>query len=237
MSCNVVALWKVFLDLIDGPVVGLLLERLLGFGARARISAGRERDEHNPSTPAIKSLRMRPSLRSGSLWSSVPLPMFTLRHASVQSPNPRTTGCPGPPCLPGVHRCAGAASARTVTPSLPRPWPTAERSPRKTTRRRLEHETAHRQWAADVHPPTPVSSPRSSASARRDPLVVEGSESAQDRHPSKRHFGWWVEGRKASGGLFMKTWWPSRGLADLIARWTGGGAGPDSQRDPQPPDH
>lgn len=24
-------------------------------------------------------------------------------------------------------------------------------------------------------------------------------------------FGWWVEGRKANGKLFMKTWWPTEG--------------------------
>jgi hypothetical protein len=23
-----------------------------------------------------------------------------------------------------------------------------------------------------------------------------------------KHMGWWVEGRKANGGLFMMTWWP-----------------------------
>ena len=26
-----------------------------------------------------------------------------------------------------------------------------------------------------------------------------------------RHFGWWAEGRRANGGLFMKTWWPTQG--------------------------
>ena len=36
-----------------------------------------------------------------------------------------------------------------------------------------------------------------------------------------RHFGWWVEGRRASGSLFMKTWWPTRSLAQAVARWIG----------------
>jgi hypothetical protein len=37
-----------------------------------------------------------------------------------------------------------------------------------------------------------------------------------------RHWGWWVEGRKESGGLFMKTWWPTEGLARTVGRWIGG---------------
>ena len=37
-----------------------------------------------------------------------------------------------------------------------------------------------------------------------------------------RRFGWWVEGRKANGKLFMKTWWPSRVMAETVARWVGG---------------
>ena len=41
-----------------------------------------------------------------------------------------------------------------------------------------------------------------------------------------QHFGWWVEARKASGGLFMKTWWPTEGLARAIGRWVGGGVDP-----------
>ena len=36
-----------------------------------------------------------------------------------------------------------------------------------------------------------------------------------------RHRGWWVEGRKASGGLFMMTWWPSQRLAEGVARLFG----------------
>jgi hypothetical protein len=36
--------------------------------------------------------------------------------------------------------------------------------------------------------------------------------------------GWWVEGRSASGRLFMKTWWPTQGLARMVARLVGGGA-------------
>jgi hypothetical protein len=36
-----------------------------------------------------------------------------------------------------------------------------------------------------------------------------------------RRFGWWIEGRKANGRRYMFTWWPTRGLAALIARmWT-----------------
>ena len=37
-----------------------------------------------------------------------------------------------------------------------------------------------------------------------------------------RRFGWWVEGRKANGKLFMKTWWPVHGIALAIARWVAG---------------
>jgi hypothetical protein len=39
-----------------------------------------------------------------------------------------------------------------------------------------------------------------------------------------RHVGWWVEGRSASGRLFMKTWWPAQGLARAVARLVGGRA-------------
>jgi hypothetical protein len=41
-----------------------------------------------------------------------------------------------------------------------------------------------------------------------------------------QHFGWWVEGRKATGSLFMKTWWPTQGLALSIGRLVGGGVEP-----------
>jgi hypothetical protein len=34
-----------------------------------------------------------------------------------------------------------------------------------------------------------------------------------------QRFGWWVEGRKSNGKLFMKTWWPSEPLARAAARW------------------
>jgi hypothetical protein len=37
-----------------------------------------------------------------------------------------------------------------------------------------------------------------------------------------KHFGWWVIGRKKSGGLFMYTWWPTQGIAQTVARWFGG---------------
>jgi hypothetical protein len=40
-----------------------------------------------------------------------------------------------------------------------------------------------------------------------------------------RHVGWWVEGRKANGRLFMLTWWPTHGLAQVVARWIGGSEG------------
>ena len=33
-----------------------------------------------------------------------------------------------------------------------------------------------------------------------------------------RRFGWWIEGRKSNGRLYMFTWWPTKGLASLIAR-------------------
>ena len=32
-----------------------------------------------------------------------------------------------------------------------------------------------------------------------------------------RHFGWWVEGRKPRGGLFIDTWWPTEGIARQVA--------------------
>ena len=35
--------------------------------------------------------------------------------------------------------------------------------------------------------------------------------------------GWWVEGHWESGRLFMKTWWPTEGLARMVARMVGGG--------------
>jgi hypothetical protein len=41
-----------------------------------------------------------------------------------------------------------------------------------------------------------------------------------------RHLGWWVEGRSAGGRLFMKTRWPTQGLARVVARWVGGRADP-----------
>jgi hypothetical protein len=37
-----------------------------------------------------------------------------------------------------------------------------------------------------------------------------------------RRLGWWVEGRKGDGHLFMKTWWPTQGLARTVARLVGG---------------
>ena len=37
-----------------------------------------------------------------------------------------------------------------------------------------------------------------------------------------RRLGWWVEGRRANGKLFMLTWWPTQGLARVIARLFGG---------------
>jgi hypothetical protein len=37
-----------------------------------------------------------------------------------------------------------------------------------------------------------------------------------------KRFGWWVEGRSGSGRLFMKTWWPTQGLARMVARMVGG---------------
>jgi len=39
-----------------------------------------------------------------------------------------------------------------------------------------------------------------------------------------RHTGWWVEGRWASGRLFMMNWWPTQGMARTVARWFGGPA-------------
>ena len=35
--------------------------------------------------------------------------------------------------------------------------------------------------------------------------------------------GWWVEGRRGNGRLFMMTWWPTEGLARMVTRMVGGG--------------
>jgi hypothetical protein len=43
--------------------------------------------------------------------------------------------------------------------------------------------------------------------------------------------GWWVEGRSAGGRLFMKTWWPTQGLARAVARLVGSRANPSSSAD------
>jgi hypothetical protein len=37
-----------------------------------------------------------------------------------------------------------------------------------------------------------------------------------------RHVGWWVEGRRANGRLFMMTWWPAHSWARAVARLLGG---------------
>ena len=37
-----------------------------------------------------------------------------------------------------------------------------------------------------------------------------------------RHLGWWVEGRKANGKLFILTWWPIEAIAIVMPRWVGG---------------
>jgi hypothetical protein len=56
---------------------------------------------------------------------------------------------------------------------------------------------------------------------------VARRESVGDRRVvlSRGRLGWWVEGRSASGRLFMKTWWPTRGLARMVARLVGGPTG------------
>ena len=36
-----------------------------------------------------------------------------------------------------------------------------------------------------------------------------------------RFLGWWVEGRRANGRLFMETWWPAQSLARAVARLVG----------------
>jgi hypothetical protein len=33
-----------------------------------------------------------------------------------------------------------------------------------------------------------------------------------------RHIGWWIDGRRTSGRRFMWTWWPTRNIAELVAR-------------------
>ena len=57
----------------------------------------------------------------------------------------------------------------------------------------------------------------------QSPSAVEGA-SMSDRDVvlrRGRHIGWWVEGRSAGGRLFMKTWWPTEGLARAVARLVG----------------
>jgi hypothetical protein len=34
-----------------------------------------------------------------------------------------------------------------------------------------------------------------------------------------KHWGWWIEGRKSKGGLFMYVWWPTEAFARRIAGW------------------
>jgi hypothetical protein len=53
-------------------------------------------------------------------------------------------------------------------------------------------------------------------------LASEGSVGDRRVVLSRGRLGWWVEGRSASGRLFMKTWWPARGLAWMVARMVGG---------------
>jgi hypothetical protein len=47
-----------------------------------------------------------------------------------------------------------------------------------------------------------------------------------------RHFGWWVEGRKANGKSFILTWWPIESLARIVARWVGGRSDGASPHEP-----
>ena len=61
---------------------------------------------------------------------------------------------------------------------------------------------------------------------------VEG-EPVSDRQVKLRRgrrVGWWVEGRSAGGRLFMKTWWPTEGLARAVARLVGGGSAVNRDR-------
>jgi hypothetical protein len=46
-----------------------------------------------------------------------------------------------------------------------------------------------------------------------------------------RRVGWWVEGRSAGGRLFMKSWWPTQGLARAVAQLVGSRANPSSSAD------
>jgi hypothetical protein len=51
-------------------------------------------------------------------------------------------------------------------------------------------------------------------------------------HPG-RYLGWWAEGRYGDGRLFMKTWWPARGMARAMARLVGGGQPIQTTRHPR----
>jgi hypothetical protein len=46
-----------------------------------------------------------------------------------------------------------------------------------------------------------------------------------------RRVGWWVQGGSAGGRLFMKTWWPTQGLAQAVARLVGLPADPSGRAD------
>jgi hypothetical protein len=64
--------------------------------------------------------------------------------------------------------------------------------------------------------PSTTTSSHSTATARRDSLG--GMSDRQVVVRRGRRLGWWVEGRSAGGRLFMKTWWPTQGLARTVAR-------------------
>ena len=69
------------------------------------------------------------------------------------------------------------------------------------------------EWLAEVSRPSGIARRRSGdrRTVRERHVVVRRG----------RHVGWWVDGRYATGGRFMLTWWPTERIARAVARWVG----------------
>lgn len=60
--------------------------------------------------------------------------------------------------------------------------------------------------------------PRAAVARVTRPEIGEVMSQRTTRIRRGRHVGWWAEGRRANGRLFMMTWWPTEGLARGVAR-------------------
>jgi hypothetical protein len=78
---------------------------------------------------------------------------------------------------------------------------------------RHRHEVFHARFVDDASGPSPQA--EGGSVSDRQVVLRRG-----------RHVGWWVEGRSGGGRLFMKTWWPTQGLARAVARLVGGRVDP-----------